>query len=92
MFAITFDLLIAELNKSHPNRVPRAYDEIRRTLSRNGFAWKQGSVYINPDGGLVQLCTAINDLKALLWFPAAVRELRAFRLENNSDFTATLKS
>jgi len=54
--------------------------------------WKQGSVYINPDGGLVQLFAAMNDLRALPWFPASVREIRAFRMENNSDFTATIKS
>ncbi|MES2390010.1 MAG: hypothetical protein V4555_00105 [Acidobacteriota bacterium] len=48
MFAITFDLIVAELNKSHPNRVPRAYEEIRKTLAHSGFVWKQGSVYINP--------------------------------------------
>jgi virulence-associated protein VapD len=87
MFAITFDLIVSELDKSHPNRVPRAYEEIRKVLARNGFAWKQGSVYVNADGGLVELFTAMNDLKALPWFPAAVREIRAFRLENNSNFT-----
>ena len=31
----------------------------------------------------------MTDLKALPWFPDAIRELRAFRLENNSDFTAS---
>ena len=87
MFAITFDLIVAELDKSHPNRVSKAYDEIRRVLARNGFAWKQGSVYINVEGGLVELFTAMTELKALPWFPAAVREIRAFRMENNSDFT-----
>ena len=91
MFAITFDLLVAEL-KSHPKRVNRAYDEVRKTLGRSGFIWKQGSVYINPEGGLAELLVAVDDLRALPWFPAAVRELRAFRLENNSDLTRFLKS
>ena len=90
MFAITFDLIVAELDKSHPNRVPRAYEEIRKVLARNGFAWKQGSVYVNAEGGLVELFTAMEDLKAIPWFPAAVREIRAFRLENNSDFTGMM--
>ena len=76
MFAITFDLIVAELNKSHPKRVNRAYDEVRKTLQRSGFIWKQGSVYVNPDGGLAELFTAVQDLKALPWFPSAVRELR----------------
>jgi virulence-associated protein VapD len=29
----------------------------------------------------------MTDLKALPWFPDAVREIRTFRMENNSDFT-----
>jgi virulence-associated protein VapD len=91
MFAITFDLVVSEVKRHHPKAVNRAYEQIRQTLSRNGFVWKQGSVYINPDGGLVALCAAMTDLKALPWFPDSVREIRAFRLENNSDFTASMK-
>ncbi len=91
MSAITFDLKVAEVKRHHPKAVNRAYEEIRRTLARNGFAWKQGSVYINPDGGLVQLFAAMNDLKAPPWFPSSVREIRAFRLENYSDFTDSIK-
>jgi virulence-associated protein VapD len=91
MFAITFDLEVAEVKRHHPKAVNRAYEEIRRTLTRNGFAWKQGSVHIDADGGLVQLFSAMNDLKALQWFPSSVREIRAFRMENYSDFTEMMK-
>jgi virulence-associated protein VapD len=91
MFAITFDLIIAEVKVHHPKAVNRAYEEVRRTLAKNGFVWKQGSVYINPDGGLVELFSAINDLKALPRFPASVRELRAFRMENNSEFSSHIR-
>jgi len=73
MFAITFDLIVSEVARQHPKRVNRAYEEIRKTLARSGFVWKQGSVYVNQDGGLVELMTAMNDLKALPWFPSAVR-------------------
>ena len=91
MFSITFDLKGSEVRRFHPKGVNRAYEAIGKTLVRSGFIWKQGSVYINPDGGLVELMTALNDLKALAWFPSSVREIRAFRLENNSDFTATMR-
>ena len=91
MFAITFDLIVAEVKIHHPKAVNRAYEEVRRTLAKNGFVWKQGSVYINPEGGLVELFDAINDLKALPWFPASVRELRAFRMENNSEFSSIIR-
>jgi virulence-associated protein VapD len=33
----------------------------------------------------------MNDLKALPWFPGSVREVRAFRLENNSGFTRAMQ-
>ena len=92
MFAITFDLIVAEVKLRHPKAVNRAYEEVRRTLAKNGFVWRQGNVYINPDGGLVELFTAMNDLKALSWFPASVRELRAFRMENNSEFSSFIRS
>ena len=91
MFAITFDLVVAEVKVHHPKAVNRAYEEVRRPLTKNGFVWKQGSVYINPDGGLVELFSAINDLKALPWFRASVRELRAFRMENNSEFSSLIR-
>ena len=91
MFAITFDLIVENVRRSHPKGVNRAYEDIRKTLNRNGFIWKQGSVYINPSGGLVDLYAAVEDLKALPWFGDVVREVRAFRLENNSDFTEMVK-
>lgn len=91
MFAITFDLIVAQVKIHHPKTVNRAYEEVRRTLARNGFVWKQGSVYINPEGGLAELFTAMNDLKALPWFPPSVRELRAFRMENNSEFSSFMR-
>jgi virulence-associated protein VapD len=31
-------------------------------------------------------------LKALTWFPASVRDIRAFKVEHWSDFTALVKS
>ncbi len=34
---------------------------------------------------------AMNALKALIWFPASVRDIRAFRVEQWSDFTAYIK-
>ena len=33
----------------------------------------------------------MNALKALPWFPACVRDIRAFRVEQWSDFTAFIK-
>lgn len=63
MFAIAFDMTVAEMERLHPRSVRVGYDEIGRTLARYDFAWIQGSVYdcINED--LANLTKAMNALK-----------------------------
>jgi virulence-associated protein VapD len=56
------------------------------------FEWKQGSVYISENEDLANLVMAMNALKALPWFPVSVRDIRAFRVEQWSDFTGFMKS
>jgi virulence-associated protein VapD len=41
---------------------------------------------------LAKLFAAITALKALPWLPASVRDIRAFRVEQWSDFTRLVKS
>jgi virulence-associated protein VapD len=93
MYAIAFDLVVAETKKHHPKGDPSAaYREIYETLvSKHGFEWKQGSVYILADDDMAKLFAAIMDLKALPWFSASVRDIRAFRVEQWSDFTPIVK-
>ena len=93
MDAIAFDLVVAETKKHHPKGDPSAaYREIYETLvSKHGFEWKQGSVYILVDEDMARLFAAITDLKGLSWFPASVRDVRAFRVEQWSDFTPLVK-
>jgi virulence-associated protein VapD len=52
----------------------------------------QGSLYTNATEDLTQLFAAIMALKALPWFPLSVRDIRAFRVEQWSDFTQLVKS
>jgi virulence-associated protein VapD len=92
VFAIAFDLTVAEVLRNHPRNVPAAYDEIGRVLSKFDFEWKQGSVYISENEDLANLVMAMNALKALPWFPVSVRDIRAFRVEQWSDFTGFMKS
>ncbi|MEZ4239603.1 MAG: virulence factor [Myxococcota bacterium] len=93
MYAIAFDLVVAETKKHHPKGDPSAaYREIYETLvSKHGFEWKQGSVYILADDDMARLFAAFMDLKALPWFPASVTDIRAFRVEQWSDFTPIVK-
>ncbi|WP_342151078.1 virulence factor [Methylorubrum sp. SB2] len=92
MFAIAFDLVVADTQAHHPKGLSQAYSDIRTTLASHGFDWIQGSLYISQGEDLAKLFAAIMALKALPWFPASVRDLRAFRVEQWSDFTATVKS
>lgn len=92
MFAIAFDLDTNQTEVSHPKSVTQAYADIRTTLTRFGFEWKLGSVYTCDNEDLANLFAAIYALKALAWFPASVRDVRAFRVEQWSDFTGIMKA
>jgi virulence-associated protein VapD len=78
--------------RHHPRSVAAAYDEIGRVLARFDFEWKQGSVYVSDNEDLANLMLAMNALKAVSWFSASVRDVRAFRVEQWSDFTGFMKT
>lgn len=92
MFAISFDLLVKETNKNHPKGTSQAYADIGSTLAKFGFERKQGSVYLSNNEDMANLFLALNALKSLEWFPNSVRDIRAFRIEQWSDFTPFMKS
>jgi virulence-associated protein VapD len=92
VFAVAFDLKIKDVEKSHPKGVTQAYLDIRDVLQSYGFEWKQGSVYVVQDENLANLTIAMTALKKLPWFPASVRDIRAFRVEQWSDFTPFMKN
>ncbi len=91
MFAVAFDLATEQTRQHFPRSVSQAYADIGATLRRYGFAWIQGSVYVCDREDLANLSSAMNALRALPWFPACVRDIRAFRVEQWSDFTAFMK-
>lgn len=95
MFAIAFDLVVADTQKHHPNGVSQAYTDIKMTLAGYGFDWVQGSLYVSKTEDLAQLFSAIMALRGLAWFPLCVRDIRdirAFPVEQWSDFTALVKT
>ena len=65
MFAIAFDLVVAQVEQRHPKGVPQAYSEIRQTLERFGFQRVQGSVYVCEREDLANLFSAMNALTRL---------------------------
>lgn len=91
MYAISFDLVVADTEENHPKGVTQAYTDIGTTLNRFGFERIQGSLYTNADENMANLFQAMNALKAMEWFPDSVRDIRAFRIEQWSDFTPVIK-
>ena len=92
MFAIAFDLVVAETAQHHPKGVSQAYADIGGTLANYGFDRVQGSLYTSASEDLANLFAAIMALKNLPWLPSSVRDIRAFRVEQWSDFTKLVKS
>jgi virulence-associated protein VapD len=91
MFAIAFDLVVADTLEHHPKGVTQAYADIRSVLTEFGFDWRQGSLYTTDKDDLANLFAAIMALKALPWFAPSVRDIRAFKIEHWSDFTQLVK-
>jgi len=91
MFAIAFDLVVADAVVHHPRGVPAAYTDIGITLKKFGFDRVQGSVYVTEKDDMANLFAALLALKALPWFAKVVRDIRGFRIENWSDFTPIIK-
>lgn len=93
MYAIAFDLKVDDLRKYYGEPYNSAYDEVRRELEDLGFEWTQGSVYMstNEKDSLTSVYKAINKLSKIDWFKKSVRDIRAFKVEDWSDFTDIVK-
>lgn len=90
MHAITFDMSISALKEHYNEKYHSAYTEIKKSLKENGFYWIQGSTYAS-NGDLKNLFEAIESLKKIDWFCKSVRDIRAFKIEDYSDFTDSFK-
>ena len=91
MFAVAFDLTVADTEKHHPRGVSQAYTEIGAILGEHGFRRVQGSLYVSDNEDMAKLFLALQSLRTRPWFPKSVRDIRAFRIEQWSDFTAVVK-
>ncbi len=93
MYAIAFDLRIDDLKKYYGDPYNKAYDEIRQELEILGFEWTQGSLYMatTNKNKLTEVYKAITKLKEIDWFKKSVRDIRAFKVEDWSDFTEIVK-
>lgn len=91
MFAIAFDMVVADLKEHYGEPYNNAYFEIKNILREYEFFNTQGSVYLSKTGDMANLYRAIEALKKIDWFKKSVRDIRAFKVEDWSDFTAVIK-
>lgn len=91
MFAIAFDMTIGDLKENFGNPYNNAYYEIGKILRRYDFPSTQGSVYLSENEDMANLLRAMVELKSTPWFANAVRDIKAFRVEQWSDFTTFMK-
>ena len=91
MYAIAFDMRIAQLVDNYGEPYNNAYYEIKQVLGDYDFINLQGSVYLTTNTSMANLFNAIRALSSIEWFRDSVRDLRAFKVEDWSDFTESVK-
>jgi virulence-associated protein VapD len=91
MFAISFDMSISDLKLNYGEPYNNSYFEISNILEKYDFFRTQGSVYLSTKNDMANLLRAVNALKNTLWFNRSVRDIRAFRVEDWSNFTDYIK-
>ena len=91
MFAISFDMVIIDLKNNYGEPYNNAYFEINKALRKYEFYNTQGSVYLTQNNDMSNLFRAMNELKKITWFRDSVRDIRAFRVEDWSNFTEFMK-
>ena len=91
MYAIAFDMVIADLKEHYAEPYHNAYAEVKKVLSKYDFHWVQGSTYASQGNNLLSITQAMNELKQIDWFCKSIRDIRAFRVEDWSDFTNLFK-
>jgi virulence-associated protein VapD len=93
MYAIAFDLTIADLKEQYGDPYNNAYSEIQKELKAFDFENAQGSVYLytGSDNSLAVVYKAITRLSQINWFKKSVRDIRVFKVEDWSDFTAIVR-
>lgn len=70
MFAISFDLVVAETETYHPKGVTQAYMDIGTTLKKFSFERIQGSLYTCSDENMANLFQAMHSKR---WSGSPIR-------------------
>ncbi len=84
-------MVVVDLKNNYGEPYNNAYFEIGKALRKYEFYNTQGSVYLSKNSDMSNLFRAMNELKKISWFKDSVRDIRAFRVEDWSDFTDFMK-
>jgi virulence-associated protein VapD len=84
---------VSKLKEHYGEPYNKAYDEIKLMMDGLGFTWTQGSLYVSKteQNNLTTVYKVINKLSNVKWFADSVRDIRAFKVEDWSDFTEIVK-
>ena len=69
MYAISFDMNIADLKENYGEIYNNAYYEVRKLLIRDGFEWIQGSTYLTRSDNLKSAYFDIAITNRMEWQP-----------------------
>lgn len=92
MYALSFDMVVSDLQKYYGVPYNKAYFDIKELLASNGFEWIQGSTYLSKTDDLTALVKTVMQLSKIEWFKKSVRDIRGFKVESWSDFTELVKN
>lgn len=89
MYAILLDIEITKLTDAYLK-----YEEIKMIMNEFNFDWIQGGLYLSKSeqNNLATIYKVINKLSNIKWFADSVRDIRAFKVEDWSDFTDIVKA
>lgn len=93
MYAIIIDFNTDILTNYFEDPCNMAFDEISHELKGFAFEKTTGNIFIHrlEKDGLKDLYRAINRLSTIPWLKDSIRELRAFKIEDWSNFTSIIK-
>ena len=64
MYAVAFDLVVADTEQHHPKGVSQAYADIGAILNEYGFRRVQGILYVTDNEDMSNLFLAIQALRS----------------------------
>lgn len=76
MYALSFDMVVSDLQKHYGTPYNKAYYDIKELLASNGFEWVQGSTYLSKTEDLTAIVKTVMQLSKIDWFKKSVRDIR----------------